>query len=82
MSNKPNPRPNRVQETAAVSLVAAVACALSGEAMASWPAAETKVGALELSARVATIVETVRLGEPALLRDLPLTTKMAQWRNR
>jgi hypothetical protein len=33
-----------------------------------------------LSARVATIVERIRLGEPTLLRNLPPAAKVA-WRN-
>jgi hypothetical protein len=35
-----------------------------------------------LSARVAAIVERIRLLEPTLLRDLPPEAKIAQWRNR
>jgi hypothetical protein len=37
---------------------------------------------VDLSARVAAIVEQIRLREPAIQRDLAPEVKIAQWRNR
>jgi hypothetical protein len=80
MSRTPG-RPALVQGTAAVSLVAIVSCALAGDAAASRLPAGASAGERQLSARVATIVERLRLGDPTL-RDLPPEMKVAQWRNR
>jgi hypothetical protein len=62
------------------SLVAAVACVLASDALASRSPAE-RVGEQELSARVATIVERIRLVDPTLVRNVPRDQKIAQWRN-
>lgn len=70
------------QRSVVVSLVAAVACTLASDARASRPQTKPSIGEQELSARVATIVERIRVGDPALLRDVPLANKVAQWGNR
>ena len=67
--------------TVVVSLIAAVASVWASDVLASLPTAEPRVGDQELSGRVAAIVERVRLTDPALVRDLPPETKIAQWRN-
>ena len=82
MSNKPDRRVTLLQDTAAISLVAALACGLSSQANASRPESESNAAPHTLASRVATIVEWVRAGEPVLLRNLPPETKMAQFRNR
>jgi hypothetical protein len=66
---------------AVVSLVAAVACALTSDALAVLPSAQSSAHERELPARVAAIVERVRLGDPTLVPTLPQETKIAQWRN-
>jgi hypothetical protein len=63
------------------SLVAAVACVLASDALASRAPAEPCVREQELSARVAAIVDRVRLVDPTLLRDLPADKKIVQFRN-
>jgi hypothetical protein len=78
MSSKLN-RPASLQGAA---VVAAVACAFACDANASRLPVEPNAGDQELSARVAAIVERIRLLEPTLLRDLPPEAKIAQWRNR
>ena len=80
MSGKSDRRSPVGQGTAVVSLAAVVACALASDALASGSAAEPRVGERDLSTRVATIVERIRLIEPTVLRDVPLE-KVAQWRN-
>ena len=65
-----------------VSLAAAVACVLASDARASRPQTEPSVDKQELSARVATIVERMRVGDPTVLRDLRTEKKVAQWSNR
>ena len=70
------------QRTAVVSLVAVFACALASDAVASRLPAEPSAGERDLSARVAAIVEQIRLREPAIQRDLAPEVKIAQWRNR
>jgi hypothetical protein len=70
------------QGSVVVSLVAAVACTLASDARASWPQTNPSIGEQELSARVATIVERIRVGDPALLRDVQLASKVAQFGNR
>jgi hypothetical protein len=70
------------QRTAVVSLVAVFACALASDAVASRLPAEPSAGEQDLSARVAAIVEQIRLREPAIQRDLAPEVKIAQWRNR
>ena len=81
MSTQLDRRPYLVAGSFAVSLVAAVACVWASDAVASRPTVEPRVRDQELSARVAGIVERVRRAEPALVRDLPPETKIAQWRN-
>jgi hypothetical protein len=70
------------QGTAVVSLVAALTCAFASNAVASQAPAQPRGGEQELSARVATIVERMRLVGPTLVRDLPPNMNIAQWRNR
>jgi hypothetical protein len=67
--------------TAVIALATAVACALTSDALASPPSAQSNAHERELPARVAAIVERVRLGDPTLARTLPQETKIAQWRN-
>jgi hypothetical protein len=81
MSNTRDRKPPLGQGTGVASLVTAVVCVLASDALASRPSVEPYVGEQALSARVAAIVERVRLADPALVRDLPPTMKMAQWRN-
>jgi hypothetical protein len=81
MSNELDRRLPLGQGTAVVCLVALVACALASDAVARLPA-EPSAGERDLSARVTAIVERIRLGQPALQRDLPPEVKIAQWRNR
>jgi hypothetical protein len=81
MSNHRDRRPPLGQGTATVSLVAVVACALASDALASQSPAEPSIGERELSARVTTIAERIRSGEPTVVRELPPEAKIAQWRN-
>jgi hypothetical protein len=81
MDHKPD-GPTSLQGAAVVTLVAAVACALAGDAPAGRLAVEPNAADQDLSARAAAIVERIRLREPTLLRDLPPEAKIAQWRNR
>jgi hypothetical protein len=81
MPNEIDP-PAVARGSVVASLVAVVACVLASPAYASRLPADPGAGEQELSARVATIVERIRLGEPALVRDLPPEAKVAQWRNR
>jgi hypothetical protein len=81
MSNDLDRKPPLCKGTVVVSLVAAVTCVLASDALASRLAAEPPVGEQKLTARVAAIVERVRLVDPALVRDLPPEKKIAQWRN-
>lgn len=80
MSSKPDRIPTSLQAAGAVSLVALVACALASEAHANRLPVEPGIASGELSARVGTIIERVRAGEPTLLPQLPPEPKMA-WRN-
>jgi hypothetical protein len=75
-------RPASLQGAAVVTILAAVACALACDARASRLPVEPSAGDQKLSARVAAIVERIRLRDPTLLRDLPPEAKIAQWRNR
>ena len=75
-------RPALLQGAAVVSLVAVVACVAAGDARAIRLPAEPSAGEQQLSARVAAIVERIRLDHPTLLRDLPPEAQLAQWRNR
>jgi hypothetical protein len=77
MSKQINQKPAAGHEITAVSLVAVVACALAGDALASPSKAHT--GA-ELSTRIAIIAERIRLHEPARVRELPTEGRIA-WRN-
>ena len=81
MSNDLYPRSPLCKGTVVASLVAAVTCALASDALASRLPVDRCTGEQELSARVAAIVERVRLVNPALVRDLPPEKKIAQWRN-
>jgi hypothetical protein len=67
--------------SAVASLVTAVACALASDALAGLPSTQSSAHERELPARVAAIVERVRLGDPMLIPILPQETKTAQWRN-
>jgi len=67
---------------AIVSLVAALSCAGAGHALASRPTAVTNTGGADLSARIAALGERIEAIDPALVRDLPDLTNIAQWRNR
>jgi hypothetical protein len=75
-------RPHPRHGPAVVSLIAALTCAFASDASASRPPATARVDSDQLVARVAAIVERIRLGEPTLLRDLPPDAKVAQWKNR
>jgi len=81
MSNDVDRRRQLSTGTVVVSLIAAVTGAWGSDALASRPTVAARGGDQELSARVAAIVERVRLVDPALMRDLPPQTKIAQWRN-
>jgi hypothetical protein len=81
MSNDLDRRPQLSTGTVVVSLIAAVAGVWASDALASRPTVAAGGGDQEFSARVAAIVERVRLVDPALVRDLPPQTKIAQWRN-
>lgn len=63
---------------AAMSLAAAISCAVSGEARASAPPAEPGAA---LSARVAALAARINLADPTLARDLTPERKITQWRN-
>jgi hypothetical protein len=69
-----------VRRAVVVSLVGVV-CALASNALASLPPAESSARERDLSARVAAIVERIRLGDPTLVPALPAESKIAQWRN-
>ena len=75
-------RPHLRQGPTVVSLVAALTCAFASDASASRPSVPARVDSDHLAARVAAIVERIRLSEPTLIRDLPPDSKVAQWRNR
>jgi hypothetical protein len=81
MSNELDRRLPVGQGSAALSLVAVLACALASDALASPTPAAPSMGERDLSERVATIIERIRIVEPTLLRDLPPDRKIAQWRN-
>jgi len=82
MSNDHDRKPPAGQGVAIASLVAVVACALAGNALASQSPAEPPAAERELAARVAAIAERIRSAEPTLVRELPPEVKIAQWRNR
>ena len=75
-------RPHLRHGPTVVSLVAALTCAFASDASASRPSVAARIDNDQLAARVAAIVERIRLSEPALLRDLPPDSKVAQWKNR
>jgi hypothetical protein len=81
MSNDLDPRSSLSKGTVVASLVAAVTCALASDALASRLPPDRCISGQELSARVAAIVEHIRLANPTLVRDLPPQKKIAQWRN-
>ena len=81
MSNHHDRKPPAGHAAAIASLVAVVACALAGDALARSPA-EPSVAEPELAARVAAIAERIRSAESTLVRELPPEVKIAQWRNR
>ena len=64
-----------------VSLVALVASVLASDAIASSPAAELRAHEADLSARVMTLRERIRLSAPTLVHGLPPRKKLVQWRN-
>jgi len=74
-------RSSSCKVTVVASLVAAVTCALASDALSNQALADRRTGEQDLSARIAAIVEQVRLANPALVRDLPTEMKIAQWRN-
>ena len=82
MSNPHDRKPPAGRAAAVASLVAIVACALAGDALARQSPAEPTVAEPELAARVAAIAERIRSAEPTLVRELPPEVKIAQWRNR
>ena len=82
MSNDHDRKPPAGQGVAIASLVAVVACALAGDALARQSPVEPGVAEPELAARVAAIAERIRSAEPTLVRELPPEVKIAQWRNR
>ena len=82
MSNDHDRKPPAGQGVAIASLVAVVACALAGNALARQPPVEPGVAEPELAARLAAIAERIRSAEPTLVRELPPEVKIAQWRNR
>jgi hypothetical protein len=71
-----------LQRGAGVSLVAAVACALAGDASASRSQPEHTEGKRELAARIDAVAEKLRSADPTLQRKLPPSAQIAQWRNR
>jgi hypothetical protein len=79
MSNQSKPLGRR---TAFVSLVAALSCASAGSALASRPTAPATTGKADLAARVAALGKRIEAIDPAVARDLPDLTHIAQWRNR
>ena len=82
MSNDHDRKPPAGQGVAIASLVAVVACALAGDALARQSPVEPGVAEPELAARVAAIAERIRSAEPTLVRELLPEVKIAQWRNR
>jgi hypothetical protein len=82
MSNRHDRKPPAGQGAVISSLVAVVACALAGDALARQSPAEPTVAEQELAARVAAIAERIRSAEPTLVRELAPEVKVAQWRNR
>jgi hypothetical protein len=70
------------QGTTVLSLVGVVACLLANDALANAPSAVPDKVERELSARVATIVEQIRLLEPTLLHTLPAGSRTVQFANR
>jgi hypothetical protein len=81
MSKELDRRTVFLPRTAVISLAAAVACALTSDALASLPPVQSSAHARELPVRVAAIVERIRLGDPTLVSTLPEETTIAQWRN-
>jgi hypothetical protein len=81
MPNEPNRSLPEFQGPVVVSLVAAVACALAGEAYASGNPIDPSADKPELAARVAAVIERVRQAEPTILRNLMPNLRIVQWRN-
>jgi hypothetical protein len=81
MSNHHDRKPSAGHGATIASLVAVVACALAGDALARQSPVEPSAEP-ELAARVAAIAERIRSAEPTLVRELPPEVKIAQWRNR
>jgi hypothetical protein len=69
------------QGAAVMSLIAALTCALTADALATQAPIDTSVSEPELSARAGALRERVRLLNPTLLRNLPENKKIVQWRN-
>jgi hypothetical protein len=82
MPNDPNRSLPEVPGTVVFSLVAAVTCALAGEAYASGTPIDPSADKPELALRVATLIERVRQAEPTILRNLMPNLRIVQWRNR
>jgi hypothetical protein len=68
-------------DTAAVSLVMAVACALASEAFANLTPTESNLHERDVPARVKAIVERIRLSDPSLALTVLPEAKITQWRN-
>lgn len=81
MSNELNRRSPLSNGTVVASLVAAVACVWASDAPANGSTTEPRAAGKELSARIAAIVERVRIVDPTLARDLPADKKIVQFRN-
>ena len=75
-------RPHLRHGPTVVSLVAALTCAFASDASASRPSVAARFDKDQLAARVAAIVERIRLSEPTLIRDMPPDSTVAQWKNR
>jgi hypothetical protein len=80
MSMEIDRRPALGRGTAFASLIAVVACAIASDAGTGTPS-ELQSRGQDLSARVATLAEQIRLVEPAINQDSPPAVQLAQWRN-
>jgi hypothetical protein len=79
MSSELGRRPQFSNGTVKASLVAVVACVMATDARADLT--KPRLSARELPARIAAIVDHVRLADPAIVRDLPAEQKIVQFRN-
>jgi hypothetical protein len=80
MSNQLDRRPLG-QGAIVVPFIAGLSCAFASTALASQAPAQAGIGVGDFSARVAAVVERVRLIEPALLRERPRNAAVALWSN-